>query len=167
MQLLNIALGIVIVLVYVNAESTAPEKPVELSITPAKAIPVPDETDKILPYVVKKYFEVTGGKEIKSIQNRTTNFLTGKYNCEKFDAFVTDSSVFKWMCYGIEYWYPFQLLDDLEHEQHPIEQEITKMIKIVDNGTCLELMGGRNLAFDTTTTTSFATTRITSKLDLA
>uniref|UniRef100_A0A8D9EU74 Uncharacterized protein n=1 Tax=Cacopsylla melanoneura TaxID=428564 RepID=A0A8D9EU74_9HEMI len=165
MQLLNIALGIVIVLVYVNAESTAPEKPVELSITPAKAIPVPDETDKILPYVVKKYFQVTGKKIIaSSIKNRLPFFDSPDYK-EQFDALVSEYRLSLMSCRKIIYSYPFKLFKIIK--ENPSEQEITKMIKIVDNGTCLELMGGRNLAFDTTTTTSFATTRITSKLDLA
>uniref|UniRef100_A0A8D9EUU3 Uncharacterized protein n=1 Tax=Cacopsylla melanoneura TaxID=428564 RepID=A0A8D9EUU3_9HEMI len=135
MQLLNIALGIVIVLVYVNAESTAPEKPVELSITPAKEA-LPNEFDIVLPYVVKKYFQVTGKKIIaSSIKNRLPFFDSPDYK-EQFDALVTDYSAISLMsCRKIIYSYPFKLFNIIKND-HPSEQEITKMITILHNGIC-------------------------------
>uniref|UniRef100_A0A8D8SZM1 Uncharacterized protein n=1 Tax=Cacopsylla melanoneura TaxID=428564 RepID=A0A8D8SZM1_9HEMI len=151
MQLLNIALGIVIVLVYVNAESTAPEKPVELSITPAKAIhpaKVRNETDIILPFVVIKYSEVTGKKILEmTIRNQERVFILPgpHYKQEKFDADATESSRpgNTWKCAGIQYLYPSQLIGYIkENEITPgfvpiiVLKEIIKKITIVNNGTC-------------------------------
>uniref|UniRef100_A0A8D9ETI2 Sperm-lysin n=1 Tax=Cacopsylla melanoneura TaxID=428564 RepID=A0A8D9ETI2_9HEMI len=142
MQLLNIALGIVIVLVYVNAESTAPEKPVELSITPAKEA-LPNEFDIVLPYVVKKYFQVTG-KIIKKIENRRRlPSIVPMIAVEEFYApLVTDYAVNRWSCDGIKYSYPSPLLNVIDH--HPIEKEITEMIRIISNGTCFPYVMDRH-----------------------
>uniref|UniRef100_A0A8D8WY45 Uncharacterized protein n=1 Tax=Cacopsylla melanoneura TaxID=428564 RepID=A0A8D8WY45_9HEMI len=142
MQLLNIALGIVIVLVYVNAESTAPEKPVELSISPVKAI---DKTQLLPRYVVTKYFQVTG-RIIResSIKNRDRIEDLTKVNYrEKFDADVTGYSGIRILdCRGIKYSYPFALFNIIN--EHPSEQEIKKIITniaIGSNGTCFPVVG--------------------------
>uniref|UniRef100_A0A8D8W3K5 Uncharacterized protein n=1 Tax=Cacopsylla melanoneura TaxID=428564 RepID=A0A8D8W3K5_9HEMI len=94
----------------------------------------------MLPYVLKKYFEVTG-MEIRasSIKNRehVPFLILIKIEKEKFDAIVTiDGGFFTGTCFGIQYRYPSFLLDIIERHPHNPEQEITQMITIENKGNC-------------------------------
>ncbi|KAL1454453.1 hypothetical protein WDU94_010708 [Cyamophila willieti] len=145
MQLLNITLA-VLILVYVNAETTQSSTTSKKAVKPS--IPeTPDRlriTEKLLPYVVKKYYDVTGGKniDIGLIKNRVTIRDTWLYMRERFDATrvnYRNTYLWGWDCVGIEYMYAFDLLNYFR-KQHPPrklnENYIKGMITIVNKGSC-------------------------------